>query len=178
MASDGSPGAITSINPVIGIQPSAGKDLPQSGKSAPVTAATISSGNILPQSVKSSAAATPPTSGVTSNTSTQSANNATVTSGANGGKLTLGAGANSTTGTDAKNTAASRSDPQTLVDQVNKFLNDSGRPDEFRVDPTSADYIQQVNPANGAVVAEYSVSEFPALARSVGASGLLIDAIA
>jgi hypothetical protein len=35
--------------------------------------------------------------------------------------------------------------------------------------------IQQINPANGEVIGEFSVSEFPALARSVGASGLMVD---
>jgi hypothetical protein len=35
--------------------------------------------------------------------------------------------------------------------------------------------IQQINPANGAVLGEFSASEFPALARAVGAPGLLID---
>jgi hypothetical protein len=74
--------------------------------------------------------------------------------------------------------AAARAAPQTLVDQLNKYLNDSGRPDEFRVDPASGKLIQQVNPANGAVLGEFSVDEFPALARSVGASGLLIDSLA
>jgi hypothetical protein len=69
-------------------------------------------------------------------------------------------------------------DPQRLVAQLNKYLNDSGRPDEFRVDPASGKLIQQVNPANGAVLGEFSVEEFPALARSVGASGLLIDSLA
>lgn len=76
----------------------------------------------------------------------------------------------------AKATVVRPTDPQTLVDQLNKYLNDSGRPDEFRVDPGSGDkLIQQINPANGAVLGEFSVDEFPALARSVGASGLLID---
>jgi|SRR5580704_4588497 hypothetical protein len=74
--------------------------------------------------------------------------------------------------------AAARAAPQTLVDQLNKYLNDSGRPDEFRVDPASGKLIQQVNPANGVVLGEFSVDEFPALARSVGASGLLIDSLA
>jgi hypothetical protein len=77
-----------------------------------------------------------------------------------------------------KSAAAPRSSSQTLVEQVNKYLNDSGRPDQFRVSPDSADYIQEVNPSSGAVVAEYSATEFPALARSVGASGLLIDDLA
>jgi hypothetical protein len=68
-------------------------------------------------------------------------------------------------------------DPQTLVNQLNSHLNDSGFPDQFRLDPTGKQ-IQQVNPATGKVVGEFSVSEFPALARSVGASGLLLDSLA
>jgi hypothetical protein len=67
-------------------------------------------------------------------------------------------------------------DAQTLVAQLNKALNDSGRPDQYRVDPSSSDkMIQQINPANGAVVGEFLASEFPALARSVGVSGALFD---
>jgi hypothetical protein len=59
---------------------------------------------------------------------------------------------------------------------LNKFLNDSGKPDQFRVDPTSGDkLIQQINPATGEVVGEFSASEFAALARSVGISGALVD---
>jgi uncharacterized FlaG/YvyC family protein len=70
-------------------------------------------------------------------------------------------------------------DPQSLVDALNKYLNDSGRPDQFRLDATSGDkLIQQVNPATGEVIGEFPVSEFPALARSVGASSLLIDSLA
>jgi len=72
--------------------------------------------------------------------------------------------------------AAGNADIQSQVALLNKHLNDSGRPDQFRVDPSSdSKLIQQINPANGAVVAEYPVSEFPALARSVGVSGVLID---
>ena len=67
------------------------------------------------------------------------------------------------------------SDAQAQVTILNKYLNDSGQADQFRLDPDSSSYIQQVNPASGAVVAQYAVSEFPALARSIGASGLLID---
>jgi len=70
-------------------------------------------------------------------------------------------------------------DPQSLVDVLNKYLNDSGRPDQFRLDATTGDkLIQQVNPATGEVIGEFPVSEFPALARSVGASSLLIDSLA
>jgi hypothetical protein len=72
--------------------------------------------------------------------------------------------------------AAGSADAQSLVTQLNKYLNDTGRPDQYRVDPSSNDkLIQQINPATGAVIGEFLVSEFPALARSVGASGLLVD---
>jgi hypothetical protein len=72
--------------------------------------------------------------------------------------------------------SAGTTDAQTLVAQLNKALNDSGRPDQYRVDPSSDDkMIQQINPANGAVVGEFLATEFPALARSVGVSGALFD---
>jgi uncharacterized FlaG/YvyC family protein len=59
---------------------------------------------------------------------------------------------------------------------LNKYLNDSGKPDQFRVDPSSnGQVIQQVNPASGEVVGEFPASEFPALARSVGISGVIVD---
>jgi uncharacterized FlaG/YvyC family protein len=70
-------------------------------------------------------------------------------------------------------------DLRSLVSQLNKNLNDSGRPDQFRVDPQSNSMIQEVNPSTGAVIAQFSASEFPALARSAGAAaGLLIDSLA
>ena len=76
----------------------------------------------------------------------------------------------------AKNGAAAQPDLQAQVALLNKYLNDSGRPDEYRVDPASdPKLIQQINPATGAVIGEFSASEFPALARSVGVSGALID---
>jgi hypothetical protein len=63
-----------------------------------------------------------------------------------------------------------------LVTQLNKFLNDSGRPNQFRVDPTSSGKtIQEINPASGEVIGEYSVAQFPELARSLGVSGVLVD---
>ena len=65
-----------------------------------------------------------------------------------------------------------------LVAQLNKYLNTTGRPNIFRVDPQSGSTIQEVNPANGAVIAQFAASEFPALARSVGATGLLVDSLA
>jgi hypothetical protein len=59
---------------------------------------------------------------------------------------------------------------------LNKYLNDSGRPDQYRVAPDSdSTIIQEVNPATGAVVAEYAAITFPAIARSLGISSALID---
>ena len=48
--------------------------------------------------------------------------------------------------------AAATADIQTQVNLLNKYLNDSGRPDQFRVDPSSnGKLIQQINPASGAL---------------------------
>jgi len=44
-------------------------------------------------------------------------------------------------------------DVQTQVRLLNKYLNDSGKPDQFRVAPSSDDkLIQEINPANGEVI--------------------------
>jgi len=78
----------------------------------------------------------------------------------------------------AQEAPVARSTPsiEALVAQLNKHFNDSGRPNQFRVDPNSdSKLIQQINPASGEVVGEFLVSEFPALARSVGISGVLVD---
>jgi uncharacterized FlaG/YvyC family protein len=77
----------------------------------------------------------------------------------------------------SKSSAASRStDVQAQVAFLNKYLNDSGRPNQFRVDPNSDSMlIQEVNPATGAVVAEYPSVSFPALAKSLGISSAVID---
>jgi hypothetical protein len=65
---------------------------------------------------------------------------------------------------------------QSLVAHLNKLLNDSGRPYQYRVDPTSDNkVIQEVNPATGQVVGEFQASEFPALASNLGVSGLLVN---
>jgi hypothetical protein len=78
-----------------------------------------------------------------------------------------------------KPSAASRStDVQAQVAFLNKYLNDSGRPDQFRVDPNSDSNIQEVNPATGAVIAEYPSVSFPALAKSLGISSAVIDGYA
>lgn len=72
--------------------------------------------------------------------------------------------------------AAAATHVRAQVALLNKYLNDSGKPDQFRVDPSSDDkLIQQVNPATGEVIGEFPASEFAALARSVGISGVVID---
>jgi hypothetical protein len=77
----------------------------------------------------------------------------------------------------AKAAATNRStDLQAQVALLNKYLNDSGRPDQFRVAPNSdSTLIQEINPASGVVIAEYPAVTFPALARSLGISSALID---
>jgi uncharacterized FlaG/YvyC family protein len=80
------------------------------------------------------------------------------------------------TAAEKAGTAAGSTDLQNQVSFLNKFLNDSGKPDQFRVDPTSdGKLIQQINPATGQVVGEFPASEFAELARSVGLSGVLVN---
>jgi hypothetical protein len=67
-----------------------------------------------------------------------------------------------------------KSEVPAQVALLNKFLNDSGRPAQFLPSPDDKS-IQEINPANGEVVAEYSAAEFPALARSVGISGAVVN---
>ena len=65
---------------------------------------------------------------------------------------------------------------QAQVAFLNKYLNDSGKPDQFRVAPNSNSMlIQEVNPATGEVIGEYPAIAFPALAKSLGISSALID---
>jgi len=59
---------------------------------------------------------------------------------------------------------------------LNKYLNDSGQPNRYRVAPNSGEqFIQEINPATGEVIGEYSVSTFPTLAKSLGLVGSLIN---
>ena len=72
--------------------------------------------------------------------------------------------------------ATNKASPQVLVAQLNKYLNDSGRPTQFRMDPASrGETIQEINPATGEVIGEFSTTQFPELARSLGVSGVLVD---
>ena len=92
------------------------------------------------------------------------------------GKVAATPAADRTASAAKPGAAAATADIQTQVNLLNKYLNDSGRPDQFRVDPSSNNkVIQQINPASGAVIGEFLASEFPALARSVGLSGAIVD---
>jgi uncharacterized FlaG/YvyC family protein len=76
----------------------------------------------------------------------------------------------------AKAAAQKEADLQALIAHLNKNFNDSGKPIQFRIDPASGNkVIQEINPATGEVVGEYSAAEFPALARGLGVSGLVVD---
>jgi hypothetical protein len=92
------------------------------------------------------------------------------------GKVAAAPAAGRTAAAEKSGAAASATDIQAQVALLNKYLNDSGRPDQYRVDPSSDDkLIQQINPATGAVIGEFAAAEFPALARSVGFSGGIVD---
>ena len=67
-------------------------------------------------------------------------------------------------------------DTVAAVEILNKFSNTSGLPNQYRVAPLSDNkLIQELNPATGAVLGEFPVSEFPALAASIGLTVPLVD---
>ena len=156
MASDGTTGQIPVASPVQGSQATSSSTKSGSGKFLPQT------GNV----------ATAEASARTSDTA-----QAAVSVQA-AGSVQAAASAQAAATNVNKAPVQNTGDPQSLVQQLNKYLNDSGRPDQFRLDPSNGNLIQQVNPSSGAVVGEFSAAEFPALARSVGVSGLLIDSLA
>jgi hypothetical protein len=70
--------------------------------------------------------------------------------------------------------ASSRALHQVVL--LNKNLNDSGQPNRYRLAANAeGSLIQEINPATGEVIGEYSVSTFPTLAKSLGLVGSLID---
>ena len=150
MASDGTTGQIPVASPVQGSQATSSSLKSGSGKFLPQTG-NIATAEASPRTSDTAQAAASVLAAVSAQAAATNVNKAPV-----------------------QNTR----DPQSLVQQLNKYLNDSGRPDQFRLDPSNGNLIQQVNPSSGAVVGEFSAAEFPALARSVGGSGLLIDSLA
>jgi hypothetical protein len=151
MASEASSGKIPDASPVHGSQATSSIH-PRAG-----------SGKVLPAAGKTAATRV-------------SAASATATTAATAASAAAAAAA-ATAAPTFKAAAQPSAHAQALTDQLNKHLNDSGQPDQFRLDPAGR-LIQQVNPATGEVVGEFAVSEFPTLARSVGASGLLLDTVA
>jgi uncharacterized FlaG/YvyC family protein len=68
-------------------------------------------------------------------------------------------------------------DLHALVAQLNKHLQNSGRPVHYRLDSSAGhQVIQEINPDTEKVIAEIPASQFKALAQSLGISGLLVDA--
>ena len=176
MASDSTPVSLSAATLVQGSQtPTAAPPGPSSGKNSPpggITPTDPRSGIAGISLDKSNPNATP-TQGNGGRTPGSSSSATAIAAATNPAKASDAAPA-STASADAASGGA-HADVRTLVAQLNKALNDSGRPDQFRVDPQSSDTIQEVNPANGLVIAQFAASEFPTLARSVGASGLLFD---
>jgi hypothetical protein len=156
MASDGTTGQIPVASPVQGSQATSSSIKSGSGKILPQT------GNI----------ATAEASARTSDSAEAAASAQVVASGQ------VAASAQAVVSNVNKAPVQNTTDARSLVTQLNKYLNNSGRPDQFRLDPSNGKMIQQLNPASGAVIGEFSATEFPALARSVGVSGLLIDSLA
>jgi len=164
MASDASPVQTSASHLVQGSQApisapvqqdSSGKSVPLGGKTA-----TVESSSTIQNVTRGAAGASKPGG---------------IAKSASGASASASASPNG----DAAGATQARATPvETLVTQLNKTLNDSGRPDQYRVDPQSANTIQEVNPANGEVIGQFSAEEFPALARSVGATGLLVDSLA
>jgi uncharacterized FlaG/YvyC family protein len=97
-----------------------------------------------------------------------------------GKSLPHGGGQSPPVNTEQQGVRASKApDAQALVAQLNKRLNDSGQPTQFRLNSSSGrNMIQEINPASGEVVGEYPESEFPILAQGLSVSGLLVNTLA
>jgi hypothetical protein len=154
-----------------------GSILTASGLLRDPTATAVNIPVYNPAKIPSSSGESLPPAGKGSSGSGASGNGASGNGASGSGAIAVAAAAGALAAKPAATPPATRTaSPQTLVDQLNKYLNDSGRADEYRVDPgSSGKLIQQINPANGEVIGEFSVDEFPSLARGLGASGLLIN---
>ncbi len=151
--------------------------LPVHGSKAPKPAVQNPGGNALPQSgtispvptVTAVAAYAATTATSTPAPAAQAASTVPkVTPPSSSGPVIAAAAASAQS--SASNSSAAP-DSKTVVAALNKFLNDTGRPDQFRLATSSGvQVIQEVNPANGEVIGEFSAAEFPALAQAV-ASG-------
>ena len=151
------------------------------GSQAPITASNQVSGKNLQQSSKgvastSSSGAAATAAAATATATAAATGTATATASADATATAAARAAAAKAATQAQQQAPQPKDLQAQVALLNKYLNDSGRPDQFRVDPAAdGTSIQEINPASGAVVAQYSAAEFPELARSVGISGVIVN---
>ena len=153
--------------------------LPVHGSQAPQPANILPSGKSLPPNGQASAGAN-----LAAAAATVTANAVAAAAPATAATAALTAQQAATAPAQAaaaQTPGSSSADPAGLVSSLNKYLNDSGRPDQFRLAPEpNSTLIQQINPASGAVIAEYSAAEFPVLARSTGATatGTVFDGTA
>jgi uncharacterized FlaG/YvyC family protein len=68
-------------------------------------------------------------------------------------------------------------DLHALVAQLNERLQESGRPNQYRLNSSAGhQVIQEINPDTDQVIGEIPANEFKALAQELGISGLLVDA--
>jgi len=94
-----------------------------------------------------------------------------------GGPSTAASTTNPKPAKPADNSAKPPLDLHALVAHLNKHLQNSGRPNHYKLDSSSGHrVIQEINPDTSQVVSEIPASEFKALAQSLGISGLLLDA--
>jgi hypothetical protein len=155
------------------VSPVSGKFLPQDGKitplaaNAPQVAAVLPLGGsqttpVIPSSTSQAAAqATPSSQGAQSSQSLQQP---------------AALQAKQAASANAASNAATTVSLQSKIAQLNKSLNDSGLPAQFRASADD-DHVEEVNPVTGEVIAQYSAAEFPALARSVGISGATVNTL-
>jgi hypothetical protein len=201
MASDGYPVQLTALNPLHGSGASSSVGVDRGGKSQPTSgttaaeAASAAAASVTAASIAAAFAAAAFAAAASAAKPSNAAQAAPSSSAAAGpgvfkAKATAAVPAapvptlSHTASTAAKATTPDlkapmqrASDPRAWAAELNKSLNDSGRPDQFRIDPSSEALIQQINPANGEVVGQFSSDEFEALSKSIGATGLFVDAL-
>jgi hypothetical protein len=150
------------------VTPVSGKVLPQSGKFTPLAADNPQVAAVLPLGGSQAAPVVP---SATSQTASQATSSAQGTQSSQ--SLQQPAAVQAQQAAQAANAAATVS-LQSKIAQLNKYLNDSGLPAQFRASADD-DHVEEVNPVTGEVIAQYSAAEFPALARSVGISGATVN---
>jgi hypothetical protein len=154
--------------------------LPVHGSQAPQPAAQTPGGKVVPPSGNTTPAFSLPATAAAKTASPAApqvaAGTQKVTPPNSYGAVVAAAAASAQSSASNASTAP---DSKTVVAALNKYLNDTGRPDQFRiVSGSGGKVIQQVNPANGEVIGQFSVTEFPALAQSVVGGSAQVDSTA